>query len=73
MQLLHLAWTSLCCASRLPLLYGRIPLMVLSHDWSSRFADAFRYVAVGWEEPLDEDWKPEPAVTRFNPYTGQAY
>jgi phage terminase large subunit len=25
-----------------------------AHDWSSHFADAFRYLAVGWREPMDD-------------------
>jgi len=32
-------------------------------------ARALRYLAIGWEEPVDEDWKPEPAEIRFNPFT----
>jgi hypothetical protein len=32
-----------------------------AHDWSSHLADAFCYLAVGWEEPVDaNDWTPEP-------------
>jgi hypothetical protein len=44
-----------------------------AHDWSSHFADAFRYLSVGWEEPVDgDDWKPEqPPDLYFNPLTYQ--
>jgi hypothetical protein len=41
-----------------------------AHDWSSHFADAFRYLAVGWEEPFDqEDIKPVKAELYFDPRT----
>jgi phage terminase large subunit len=44
-----------------------------AHDWSSHFADAFRYLAVGWEEPVDaDDVQPAPsAAAYFNPLTYQ--
>jgi phage terminase large subunit len=44
-----------------------------AHEWSSHFADAFRYLAVGWEASVeDEDVKPAPsAAVWFNPLTYQ--
>ena len=42
-----------------------------AHDWSSHFADALRYLAVGWEAPMDVDdgWRPSPTITKFDVFT----
>ncbi len=45
-----------------------------AHDWSSHFADAFRYLAVGWREPLDEQdleeyTKSLKTELAFNPFS----
>jgi len=40
------------------------------HDWSSRAADAFRYLAVAWREPMNaEDDKPNPFIEMCKPKT----
>ncbi len=43
-----------------------------AHDWSSHFADAFRYLATGWEQDEHEDQEPlPPSELYFNPLTYQ--
>jgi hypothetical protein len=38
-----------------------------AHDWSSHFADAFRYLAVGWKEEPDPEDDDTPPLLKFNP------
>jgi len=43
-----------------------------AHDWSSHFADAFRYLAVGHQEPLaDYAARRRPAIVEFDVFTGK--
>lgn len=34
------------------------------HDWSSHLSDAFRYLAMAWQDAPKEEPKPEPHITR---------
>ena len=39
------------------------------HDWASHGADAFRYLAMSWREPIANDDEPNPIAELLKPRT----
>ena len=39
------------------------------HDWASHGADAFRYLAMSWREPIANDDEPNPIAELLRPRT----